>query len=243
MAVSSTDITFLKSTIGDSAGGGATATVITNNVKNNLWPDLSDVERAAGGTRYRKVFIANNHITDSLATPKVWIEPDAPGFVPTALGLGFDDTDDDTAAQGTLVALGANAQIELSSTAADTRNAMLVGLNALGVPVIESIALNGSTAVLSVGTFSKLFGVLLDSEHGTNTVTLKQGTGGATLGTIGPNLSATFLWVTANSEANALLLPNLVAGARWGIWMRQQWSAGVLPQRPSTPVLRLKEGS
>lgn len=243
MAVSSADIKLLKSTIGDSAGGGATATVITSNVKNNLFPDLSDAERAADGTRYRKVFVGNDNGSDSLIAPKIWFGPDVTGFVPSKIAIGFDDADDDTGLQGNMTAFGANALLELSSTAADTRNALVYGIDsATSEPATEVIILNGSTPVLGTITWSKVYGILLDAEHGTNVVTAKQGSGGTVRGTIGANLSACFLWITASSEATALWFPDVIAGQRLGVWIRQDWTAGVLPQRPTAPFLNLKEG-
>jgi hypothetical protein len=244
MPVQTADIKLFKSTLGASEGGGASPTQTGDLTKNNLWPDLSDIERSVDGVRYRKVFLGNDSAADTLVQPKAWIFPDVIGFLPTKIGIGPDDTDDDNAAQGNLVALTANAQIELSSSVADTRNATLVGVDATsGDTVTEAVALNGTTPVLSAGTFSKLYAVYLDSESATAAVTIKQGLGGTAIGTIVANRSVSFLWVTAGSEASAVQLPDLIAGARIGIWMQQSWLANPAPQRPADPVLNVKEGS
>ena len=61
-------------------GGRMSANVITDAVKNNIYPDVSEAERVAGSTKHRKVFIkvANDDDLDML-TPKVFMETFSPG--------------------------------------------------------------------------------------------------------------------------------------------------------------------
>lgn len=244
MPVASSDIKLFKSANGDSAGGASTPTQVTGTSKNNFFADISDLERLAGGERIRKAFLGNDHATDSLLQPLVWFFPDVIGFDPTEIGYGIDDADDDTGLAGDLTALTANAQIEVVSSAADTRNVTLVGVdNATGDQTTETLVLNGTTPVLSTLTFSSLIAVFADSESGSNTITIKEGAGGTTRGTIPSNRVLTFLWVVADSEVDALKIPDLIAGGRTGIWIKQTWGAGVAAQRPATPILNVKEST
>lgn len=61
-------------------GGRMSANVITDAVKNNIYPDVSEAERVAGSTKHRKIFIkvANDDDLDML-TPKVFMETFSPG--------------------------------------------------------------------------------------------------------------------------------------------------------------------
>ena len=73
MSVSASDIVFYRSANAGSSGGAVSGTAITDNVKNNLFDDILDAERIAGGTRYKKWFITNTHSTDDFEKPVVWI--------------------------------------------------------------------------------------------------------------------------------------------------------------------------
>ncbi len=62
MAIATGEIEFYKSeTVDDSASNGGrmagAAGVITSGAKNNVWPNITQAERTAGLTRYRKVFV------------------------------------------------------------------------------------------------------------------------------------------------------------------------------------------
>jgi hypothetical protein len=242
MAVALTDLHLYRSVNGASDGGTISPTEILTGVKNSLWPNLSDAERTAGGNRTKKYFLVNEHATDALAQPKLWIGQVPAGFLPDQLGIGWNDADDDSAFRGNMTALDANAQIELVSDGPDTRTITLLGLDGSGTPITEDVVLTGTTPVLSVATFSVLYAAKASAENATNTVTLKQGSGGTTRGTIDPSTENCWLWVAASSEASAIKLPDLVAGGSIGIWHRQEWPAGVTASRPAESRLRLKEG-
>lgn len=63
-----------------SNGGRMTATAAISGVKNNIWPDVPQAERAAGSTKYRKVFIHVANDADlALIAPKVYVETRTPG--------------------------------------------------------------------------------------------------------------------------------------------------------------------
>lgn len=64
----------------DTNGGAITATAIPNSVKNNMFPDISQSERANGLTRYRKTAIHVANDSDlALLNAKVFVETVTPG--------------------------------------------------------------------------------------------------------------------------------------------------------------------
>jgi len=244
MSVTSSDIKLFKSAIGDSAGGGATATQVTGTSKNNFFADISDLERSSDGERFRKAFIGNDAATDSLLQPLLWFFPDVLGFEPTEIGYGIDSANDDTPDAGDLADVSAAAQIEVVSSAADTRVVTIVGIeNGTLDQVIDQITLTGSTPVLGAKTFLHLNAVYASAEHGSNTITIRQGAAGTIRGTIPNNRIITFRWIQALDEASALKAPDLIAGGRMGVWIHQSWLAGAPAERPASPRLLVKEGS
>jgi len=237
MPVAGTDLAWYLSAIGGSVGGAISGTLITNNVDNNLWPDLSPAELTAGGTRYKKVFVKNNHATDAWSKPVFWIYVPASGIT-EHIGLGFDDTDDDEPTAGSLTQWSANAILQAVSSAADTRGLTIWGVDGSGVPTSEGITLNGTTPVNSATTWSKIWAVKAASVSGSNTVTLKQGAGGTTRGTIATSNITSFVWVDASSKANGIRLPDLAASGRYGIWRRQVWAPGASGSTPNANQLK-----
>lgn len=57
---------------GASHGGDIGAVEITSGLANNIFDDISDAERVAGDTDYRKVFVKNTNV-DTWAAVKLWI--------------------------------------------------------------------------------------------------------------------------------------------------------------------------
>jgi len=244
MPVTTSDIKLFKSANGDSAGGAATGTQVTGSAKNNFFADISDIERSSDGERFRKAFIGNDHATDSLLQPSYWFFPDVTGFEPTMIGYGIDSSDDDAALAGDLTDVSAAAQIEVVSTAADTRVITVVGIqDGTNEQMIDQITLTGTTPVLGTITFIHINAVYASAEHATNTVTIRQGAAGTIRGTIPNNRIITFRWIQADDETTALKTPDLIAGGRTGIWIWQSWLAGAPAQRPASPRLMYKEGA
>ena len=233
MTASAADIQFTKTSVTGSAGG-VNSGILISSTKNSMMPAITDVERIAGGTRIKKFCVFNNHATDAYTLPGVWVTP-ATG-VTDEIGLGFDDGDDDDSTQGNMTALSANAVIAGISSAADTRTVTLYGLNAAGAAQSETIVLNGTTEVLGLLTFSKVYAAKV-SATGAQTVTLKQGAGGTTRGTIGPTFKTCWLWLSAHTQGDAILTANLAAQTANCFWWRQTWAAGVAGQRPATSTL------
>lgn len=79
------------------------------------------------------------------------------------------------------------AVLSVQSDGADTRNITVEGRLATGLYDTEVIALNGTTPALGLKSFERILRVTIASTSGTRTVTLKQGSGGTTIGTIPVN--------------------------------------------------------
>jgi len=228
-----TDLAFFLSATGASEGGATSATPITDAVDNNVFSDVSSSSRIAGGTEVRKIFMANEHATDTYAAHSIWIST-APSHCVGSIGLGFDDADDDEATGGNLVAFSAPAKVALVSDAADTRSVDIYGLVGT-TPTKETVVLNGTAEVLSSATFAAVFGTHT-TVSASRTVTIKQGTGGTARGTIGIGKTNCFLWLTAASKSAGLRLPALVAGATEGIWEKVVWVAGAIASAQDLPL-------
>jgi hypothetical protein len=228
-----TDLHFYLSATGASEGGAVSATPIVDAVDNNVFSDVSSSSRIAGGTEYRKIFMSNEHATDTYAAHSIWIST-APSHCTGYVGLGFDDADDDESTGGNLVAWSAGAKVALVSDAADTRSVDVYGLVGT-TPTKETMTLNGAAEVLSTATFAAVF-ALHTTVSGSRTVTVKQGTGGTTRGTIGIGATNCFLWLTAASKSAGLRLPALSAGATEGIWEKAVWVAGAVASAQDLPL-------
>jgi hypothetical protein len=190
--------------------------------KNNLFSDITASQALDGVTIYKKFFRRNASTTDTWFNVVSFI-PKQPQNAALSIGMGIDITGDDDPAQGNMVAMTANAKIALVSSGSDTRIVTLRGIDADGNFVKENVTLNGTTEVLSTNTFSKLYNVEADAPHSTNTITIKQGSGGSTLGTIGPNKWVSFLWFGKKVDASQNIvnaeggdIPNYSSGIKYG---------------------------
>jgi hypothetical protein len=230
-----TDLHFYLSASGASEGGATSSTPIVDATDNNVFSDVSSSSRIAGGTEVRKIFMANEHATDAYAAHSIWIST-APTHCTGYIGLGFNDADDDELTAGNLVAFSGGAKVALISDGADTRAVDVYGLVG-GVPTKETMTLTGSSEVLSSATFdSGLVYALHTTVSASRTVTVKQGTGGTTRGTIGIGKTNCFLWLTAASKSAGLRLPALVAGATEGIWEKVVWAAAAIASAQDLPL-------
>ncbi len=77
MSISVSDIKFYKALNNndlDGNGGRISSTQITTNVLENLFPNVTNAERVAGLTRYRKFFMRNENLSEyDLDDTKLWI--------------------------------------------------------------------------------------------------------------------------------------------------------------------------
>ena len=209
--------------------------------KNNLFPDVTASQASSGLTLYRKFFRKNTSATDTWYNVVLFIQKQ-PTNSALSIGLGIDNSNDSDATQGNMVAMSANAQIALVSSGADTRTVTLQGLDANSNPISETKTLQGTTEVLSTNTFSKLYLAYASATNASNTVTIKQGSGGSTLGTIGPNTISSFLWFgkkvdntqtivnaeggDVSSYSTGIKVGDITVGGNVGIWCRLGVPAG-----------------
>lgn len=241
MPATATDLGFYRSSTGDSEAGARSATEMVSGTDNALWPDISDSSRIAGGTRSRKYFVLNEHATDAFADPVIWFSALATGITED-LGVGFDDANDDNIDVGAMTAWSASAIAQIVSDGADTRGITIIGADGSGVAVEEGLTLNGTTAVSGSQSFSKVYAVKASAESASRIVTIKQGAGGTTRGTIPANRICTFLWLTnPTAKANGIKRVDLSASATYGLWRRQTWAPGISAVVPAETVLAVEE--
>lgn len=237
MAITSADLKEYKSSNANSDGGDITVTEVVDNTDNNLFTDITGDEAAAGGTEYRKVFRKNNHGTLTWQNVVSWLLSQ-PTNAALSFGFGLNSTDDTDGAQGNMSAFGANAVVAVVSDGADTRQVTIVGEDASGNRQSEVLTLNGTTEVVGALTFSKLYGASVASLSGSRTVTIRQGSGGTTRGTIGINKKISFIWYGKKytgaslgnaeggdmaSKAAGMKNGDIAAAANFGLWYRLTW--------------------
>jgi hypothetical protein len=239
MSVGQGDILLHKSSSGNSEGGSRSGSQILGGVKNNLFGQVEDAERITGGEQIRKWYVTNNHASDTLPAPSVWLSV-APTNCTDLLGLGVEDADDADPDQGNMTAFGANAVVALQSSGSDTRSVTVTGITSASTPAQETLALDGTNEVTTATTWSKVYGVAVGDPDGARTVTVKQGAAGTTRGTIAAGRICCWLWVEALTEGGALVLPDLLAQQSWPIWEWLAWDANVSGVIPDNAQLSIK---
>jgi hypothetical protein len=239
MSVSSSDIVFSRSANSGSSGGGIGGGVITDNVKNNLFDDIIDSERIAGGTRYKKWFISNQNSTESFEKPVVWIST-GPRNMGDAIGLGWNSTDDADPLQGNIIAIGTSGQLVLASSGTDTRTITLVGITAAGNPETENIALTGATPVTTVKSWGTLYAAKATAVHAV-TVSIFETGGTRLIGTIDLNKICAWRWMSPASFAGGFRLPTMGPETYWGFWERITWAASIDGARPNYSNISVQE--
>lgn len=92
-----------------------------------------------------------------------------------------------TTSRPTLTQWAANAVAAVISDGADTRTVTVTGRLTTGEIDTEALVLNGAVEAVGAKTWERILKVVIGATSGTRTVTLRQGAGGATRATIGPN--------------------------------------------------------
>ncbi len=199
MSVVAGDLIEYKSTTDDdtSSCGGAinTGAVITTGVDNNLFPDITGQEALDGVTKYRKMFRKNTNGLDTWSAVKSWITLQ-PTNCALHIGVGLNHADDIQGNLSSLTAFSGAALVSLTSDGTDTRSVDIEGEFSDGTRLSETVALTGASEVLSVNTYTKVYAVSAQTTSGTRSVTIKQGTGGTTRGTIATNGKVCTCWRT-----------------------------------------------
>lgn len=237
MSIVAADIKYYKSNGTDSTGGTITATEITDNILNNLFDDVSASESEAGLTDYRKLFVKNTHATLSWTIVQFWRQV-ATTSADDEITLGIGTASDDDGSN-ILTTFSGAAKVALISDGADTRNVTVVG-EVGGVRTVETVALNGAVEVLTTATFDadSVYLVYPASADASRTVTIKQGTGGTTRGTIGPNKLSAICYKAPTTSVAAFELGDIAAGASQALWLKRVVNAGAAAASANTGTIR-----
>lgn len=100
-----------------SNGGRMTSTSIPTSVKNNILPDVSNSDRIAGITEFRKIFIHVANVDDlPLTNPKIFVDKPTPGTDNVTIFQGT--TTDTEATIGTPILFGCG-YLDTAATAGD----------------------------------------------------------------------------------------------------------------------------
>ena len=154
MPIASTDIIFRYSIASGTAGNSlATAgpgssrgryvstSVLPSGGMNNLFPDITGDENAAGNVDYQCVFVLNNHATLTLKSAKVWIASEVAGGATTALAV--DNIAPSVLATGTVqaaeIATKDTAPTGVSAFSTATTKAAGVSIGDLGPGQVRAV--------------------------------------------------------------------------------------------------------
>lgn len=226
MALQGSDLKEYKSTVEDDTDncGGAidTGSEIISNQDNNLLPDITGEEARDGVTKHRKSFRKNTHASNVWTAVKSWITDQ---FTNCALhiALGLNHADDIKGKLSELTAWAAAAKVALTSNGADTRNVDIAGEDASGNRLSETVALTGAVEVLSVNTYTKVYCVSVQTLDASRTVTIKQGTGGTTRGTIAGNGKLCTWFRTGtdiDTKTEGFRHGDIAAAGLFGLWQK-----------------------
>lgn len=229
--------------------------------KQNLIPNITAAQSEAGLTLYRKFFRKNSNASLTWTSPRNYV-PNQVENAALSIGFGLDHADDTDGAQGNMAALAADDTVQVISDGADTRVVTVSGLKADGTFISENLTLNGAVAVTSTNTFKaggvvRAYAASLDALR---TVTVRRTTGATTLGTIGINKKACWLWfgkkITAGAIANAeggdipgggtidatnsILFADVAAAGNIPVWVRYMCAAGSAAAGNSTGIAATK---
>lgn len=208
--------------------------------KNALLPDVTAQQANDGLTIFRKFFRRNTNTIVPWVAVRAWVPIQLTNSA-ISIGLGINHADDNNGDRGNMTALSANSVIAVVSDGADTRVVTLIGENAAGVAQTQTLTLNGTTEVVGGLTFARLYSASVPSTDASRTITIRQGAGGATRGTIGINARNCFLWfgrrasggVIVDAEggniptdAVALRVGTVAADGNIPIWVRMSVPTG-----------------
>lgn len=237
MPIIQAEIKYFKSAGSNSTGGAITATEVTDATLNNLFDDITSAEADAGVTDYRKIFVKNTNASITWSSIKYWRQS-ATTSADDEITVGIGTADDDDGSNE-LTAWSAAAVVSVESDAADTRNVTVVGEDASGDRLTETVALNGTTPVLTSASFTKVY-LVYPASSSARTVTIKQGSGGTTRGTIGPSKLSAICYFSVTSTSDGLELGNLAAAATHALWLKRVVSPGAALQASNSVTLRVQ---
>lgn len=249
MPIAEIDLKVYKSNNVNSDGGAIVSSlVVTNRIGKNgqffvdaadesgdnngtgaaLFPTVTGDQAASGIDIYRKVYYRNEHATNTWQKVINWLTDQITILSADRvfIGIGVNNADDADGAQGNMTAWGASAVVALVSDGVDTRTATIIGEDASGDYQTENVNLNGATEVLSVNSYTKVKLVYVGALDAARTITIKQGTGGTTRGTIGPNKKVSFLFEQPTTKAGGLKVSDITVNGNFPLWMKVQIPGG-----------------
>lgn len=94
-------------------------------------------------------------------------------------------------------------KVSLTSDGTDTRSVDIKGRLATGVLTSETVVLTNASEVLSTNTYERVLYVRAQTTSGTRTVTIKEGAGGTTRGTIPINEKGVFAMFIASASSTS----------------------------------------
>jgi len=238
MSITASDIEMYKSNGTNSTGGTITATAITDATLNNLFDDVTADEALAGATEYRKIFVKNNHGSLTWTSVIFWRSTNTTSTDDEiSLGIGSAADDDGSSV---LSAFSGNAVVAIISDGADTRQVTLVGEDASGVRATETLTANGAVEVVGAQTFSKLYLAYVSSTSASRIITVKQGSGGTSRGTIGLNKYSAILYQDPTASADGFELGSIAAAASQGLWLKRVVGAAAVAIANNSGTIQVK---
>jgi hypothetical protein len=156
-------------------GGRMALTEIVSGVKNNLFPDVSQAQRASGITHWRKAFIAvRNAAGIPLMDPKVSIELGTPGDSYVLLYPGTQtDTEDEVAARPYGYGTVAASALAAATTLVVTTEADFSEMAAKPFQVGDLIRIDARATVEATGNveYRRIDAIVYDDDEITLTLT------------------------------------------------------------------------
>lgn len=237
MSIQPNDLAFYASQNDNSVGGAISVDLITTQVLNNLFDRVSQYESSNSLTDYRKIFIKNNHPTDTLENVRFWRVIDTgSAWDEILLGVGSNDDDDGSSE---LDSLDANGVIGVAGSGVDTREVTLVGEDASGKRQAETITLTGGGVIdIGVLTFSKLYTAYVTAISENSTVSIYRGNQLQELGEIAVNKKSAILFLEPESKANGIKLPDLAPSETYPLWLKRIVTAPATEQYSNTFGIR-----
>jgi hypothetical protein len=218
MAISASNLKWYRCTTwaeGDSHGGAVdTGNEITTNVKNNIFDDVSDAERIAGDTEYRKIFFRNEN-SDAYNTVKGWIDANTPASnsAITILAAGSKSVqgNDSAALSGTFTFTNGSTEVTASTD---------ISLECRpGEKIFNSTDDTNTSAVAIASISANGLTITLASNYG--------GTSGSSKNAkIAPITGCTFVSPTSKTHEDVLDLDSLAQNESIGIWVKRVITSG-----------------
>lgn len=212
--------------------GGAidTGDEITTNVSENIFDNVTDAERIAGDTEYRKIFFRNEN-ADDYGTPKLWIEANTPAT-----------NDAVSILQGGSKSVQGNDSAALTGTFTFAASTTVTATNDVSLEVRPGEMIFNSTD----DTNANAKAVLTVSADG-KTITLAEAYAGTTGATkeakLAPITGCTFVSPDSKVHADVLTGPTLAQNESIAVWIKRVVTAAGDGYTDNTFTLKAENSS